>query len=187
MAWQTPQPAATLAEQSRRDAHSIVADAMFVDPAKGDFRVKDGSPALKLGFVNFPMDQFGVQKPSAQGDRPHPGNSATRKTQLAGTPAKSRVVKRENTPGRRRFAISRAWAIAPPMACPTSPGSCSWPTFPLTSVAAKAGLQKDDVILACNGQPVRTVLDLQKLRDEAAGRESRPPASPASRSPSTSR
>jgi len=25
--------------------------------------VKDGSPALALGFVNFPMDQFGVQKP----------------------------------------------------------------------------------------------------------------------------
>ena len=36
---------------------------MFVDPANGDFRVKEGSPALKLGFVNFPMDQFGVQKP----------------------------------------------------------------------------------------------------------------------------
>ncbi|MGA2618375.1 MAG: hypothetical protein ABSF26_12250 [Thermoguttaceae bacterium] len=25
--------------------------------------MKEGSPALKLGFVNFPMDQFGVRKP----------------------------------------------------------------------------------------------------------------------------
>jgi hypothetical protein len=58
-----PEPATKLAEQSKRDAHSIVADAMFVDPANGDFRVREGSPALKLGFVNFPMDQFGVQKP----------------------------------------------------------------------------------------------------------------------------
>ncbi len=58
-----PQPAKALADQSQRDEHSIVADAMFVDLARGDFRVKDGSPALKLGFVNFPMDQFGVQKP----------------------------------------------------------------------------------------------------------------------------
>ena len=58
-----PKPATKLAEQSKRDAHSIVADAMFVDPANGDYRVKEGSPALKLGFVNFPMDQFGVQKP----------------------------------------------------------------------------------------------------------------------------
>ncbi len=58
-----PEPAKKLAEQSKRDAHSIAADAMFVDPANGDFRVREGSPALKLGFVNFPMDQFGVQKP----------------------------------------------------------------------------------------------------------------------------
>ena len=40
-----------------------MADAQFVDPARGDYRVKDGSPALALGFVNFPMNQFGVQKP----------------------------------------------------------------------------------------------------------------------------
>ena len=58
-----PNAATKLAEQSKRDANSIIADAMFVDPANGDFRVKDGSPALKLGFVNFRMDQFGVQKP----------------------------------------------------------------------------------------------------------------------------
>jgi hypothetical protein len=45
------------------DAGSLVGDPLFIDPAKGDFRVKDGSPALKLGFVNFPMDQFGVRAP----------------------------------------------------------------------------------------------------------------------------
>jgi hypothetical protein len=59
----TPGPATRLAQQSRRDEHSLVADALFVDPERGNFQVKDGSPALKLGFVNFPMDQFGVQKP----------------------------------------------------------------------------------------------------------------------------
>ncbi len=45
------------------DANSLTGDPMFVDAAKGDFRVKDGSPALKLGFVNFPMDKFGVTSP----------------------------------------------------------------------------------------------------------------------------
>jgi hypothetical protein len=45
------------------DAHSLVGDPQFVDAANGDFRVKDTSPALKLGFVNFPMDQFGVRSP----------------------------------------------------------------------------------------------------------------------------
>ncbi len=40
--------------------HSVYADPMFVNPAKADYRVKPGSPALKLGFKNFPMDQFGL-------------------------------------------------------------------------------------------------------------------------------
>ncbi len=43
------------------DHDSLVGDPQFVNAEIGDFRVKDGSPALKLGFVNFPMDQFGVQ------------------------------------------------------------------------------------------------------------------------------
>jgi membrane-associated protease RseP (regulator of RpoE activity) len=42
---------------------------------------------------------------------------------------------------------------------------------PAGSPAAKAGFQKDDVILACNGQPVRTVKDLLELRDQAAGKQ----------------
>jgi len=46
------------------DANSLVGDPMFVDPAKGDFRVKYGSPAIQLGFRNFPMDRFGVRKPA---------------------------------------------------------------------------------------------------------------------------
>lgn len=46
------------------DEHSIVADPLFVDTQKGDFRVKEGSPAFKIGFKNFPMDQFGVKKAS---------------------------------------------------------------------------------------------------------------------------
>ena len=56
-------PAVELRRQSGRDEHSVEADAMFVDPARGDYRVREGSPALKLGFKNFGMDQFGVRKP----------------------------------------------------------------------------------------------------------------------------
>src|SRR5207302_6621053 len=56
-----PAPPAALQRQSGRDEHSIEADAMFIEPAKGDYRVKEGSVALALGFKNFPMDSFGVQ------------------------------------------------------------------------------------------------------------------------------
>ena len=45
------------------DANSLAGDPLFVDAAKGDFRVREGSPALALGFVNFSMDTFGVHSP----------------------------------------------------------------------------------------------------------------------------
>jgi hypothetical protein len=43
------------------DQHSVAGDPLFINPIKGDFSVKSGSPALRIGFKNFPMDQFGVQ------------------------------------------------------------------------------------------------------------------------------
>ena len=42
------------------DIHSKVADPLFVDPANDNYQVKSGSPALAIGFKNFPMDSFGV-------------------------------------------------------------------------------------------------------------------------------
>jgi parallel beta-helix repeat protein len=40
------------------DVHSIVADPLFVDAERGDFRLKPQSPAFKLGFQ--PIDTSGV-------------------------------------------------------------------------------------------------------------------------------
>lgn len=51
--------------QSRgTDKNSVAGDPMFTDPARGDYTVKPGSPALQTGFKNFPMNTFGVKKPS---------------------------------------------------------------------------------------------------------------------------
>ncbi|MEX2103757.1 MAG: PDZ domain-containing protein, partial [Bacilli bacterium] len=58
-----PIPALRLQEQSGADKHSIIANALFVNTASGNYQVRDDSPALGLGFRNFPMDQFGVRKP----------------------------------------------------------------------------------------------------------------------------
>ena len=46
------------------DQNSIFADPLFVDPENGDFTVKPESPALKLGFKNFEMVNWGVTKSS---------------------------------------------------------------------------------------------------------------------------
>lgn len=42
------------------DRHSVFADPMFVDPEHDDYRVRQDSPALRLGFENFEMHSFGV-------------------------------------------------------------------------------------------------------------------------------
>lgn len=41
------------------DPNSVFADPQFVDPAAGDYRVREDSPARALGFRNFAMDGFG--------------------------------------------------------------------------------------------------------------------------------
>ena len=45
-------------KKSGQDVHSIVAAPLFVDPEHGDFSLKPGSPALKIGFK--PIDISGV-------------------------------------------------------------------------------------------------------------------------------
>jgi hypothetical protein len=42
-----------------QDRHSLVADPLFVDPKKDDYRLKPGSPAFKLGFQPIPVEKIG--------------------------------------------------------------------------------------------------------------------------------
>lgn len=41
------------------DAHSVIANPLLMAPAKGDYRLKPGSPALKLGFKPTPLERIG--------------------------------------------------------------------------------------------------------------------------------
>ncbi|SMP43590.1 PDZ domain-containing protein [Neorhodopirellula lusitana] len=47
--------------QEKQGENDVFADPLFVDPENRNYKVKADSPALKLGFKNFPMDQFGHQ------------------------------------------------------------------------------------------------------------------------------
>ena len=139
-------PAPQLRRQSGRDDHSIVADAQFVDPAHGDYRVKDGSPALALGFVNFPMDEFGVQKPELKAlartpQLPEPQHPAAVTAARAADPvtwlgARLRNITDEGD--RSAFGL---------------PGVAGVLVLdvPTESPLAQAGLRKNDVILSVNG------------------------------------
>ena len=139
-------PAARLQQQSGRDEHSIVADASFVDPAKGDYRAKPGSPALALGFVNFPMNQFGVQKPELK--------AIARIPQLPQpkTPAPVSSA-RDTTPAKWLGASVRNIADEGEMSAFGLPGVAGVLVLevPSASAMAGAGLRKNDVILSING------------------------------------
>jgi hypothetical protein len=60
---------ASLADWQRRghDVHSLIADPLFVAPERGDFRLKQDSPALKLGFKPIDLSRVGVRSKSERG------------------------------------------------------------------------------------------------------------------------
>jgi hypothetical protein len=142
----TSAPAAQLQQQSGRDKNSIVADAQFINPARGDYRVKDGSPALALGFVNFPMDQFGVQKPELK--------ALARVPQLPQPkiPAPASAA-RDAAPVTWIGARVRNIADEGEMSAFGLPGVTGVLVLdvPADSAPARAELQKSDVILSING------------------------------------
>ncbi|MBN2451687.1 MAG: hypothetical protein JXR77_14960, partial [Lentisphaeria bacterium] len=41
------------------DRHSVIADPLFVDPARDDFRLRPESPAHTLGFAPIPVERLG--------------------------------------------------------------------------------------------------------------------------------
>jgi hypothetical protein len=151
----TNAPATRLQQQSGRDTNSIVADAEFIDPAHGDYRVKKGSPALALGFVNFPMDNFGVQKPELK---------AIARTPVLPVPMVVAVapVARDTTPRTWLGASVRNIADQGEMSAFGLPGVTGVLVLeiPADSVLAKAGLQKNDVILSVNGERISDVAAL---------------------------
>jgi len=151
----TNRPATRLQQQSGRDPNSIVADAQFLDPAHGDYRVKDGSPALTLGFVNFPMDQFGVQKPELK------AIARTPVLPMPSTAAAAPVVR--DTTIRVWLGVSvRNIADEGEMSAFGLPGVTGVLVLevPAGSSPAKAGLQKNDVILSINGDKTAEVAAL---------------------------
>ncbi len=163
-----PQPAVKLAQQSQRDEHSIMADAMFMDPKEGDYRVLDSSPAIKLGFINFPMDRFGVQKPELKAIARTPQFPTL--TTSADGDAAQQVVQRPRylwqAPVRNISGLSDRSAYGLP-----GEYGVLMRKVPQASDAARCGLQQDDVILTCNGVIVRTLDQLLAMQDQAAGKK----------------
>lgn len=57
-------------QQDGWDQQSVVADPMFVDEAKDDYRLKKDSPAWKLGFKEIPVEKIGLYKDESRASWP---------------------------------------------------------------------------------------------------------------------
>jgi hypothetical protein len=146
------------------DPRSTAGDPQFVDPAAGDFRVKPGSPALEVGFENFPMDQFGVKKPSLRAIARTPELpdlrtvSSLEPTQsLAALPTWMGVYLR-GLQGEEFSAFGVSKEAGGVQIIANDP----------RALALRRGLQADDLIQKVNGQPIRTAKELLDAI-EAAG------------------
>lgn len=142
------------------DANSLVGDPQFVDAARGDFRVRDGSPALKLGFVNFPMDQFGVRSPRLRAIARAPvipalqsGATESRTTKSVWLGATVKDIQGEEYSA---FGTVK------------EDGGIHLLEVPAGSAPATAGLRAGDLIQGVNGKPVRTSGELMAAM-KAAG------------------
>jgi hypothetical protein len=147
-----PQPAVELQKISGQDEHSLRGNAMFIDPDHGDFRVKNGSPALALGFKNFPMDQFGVQSPELKAIARTPSFAAGAET----------ATKLDPTVRAWRGAdVRNLLGLDEQSARGLSVGSGVLVLrVPADGPLAKSGLRANDVIVGMDGATIDTVEDL---------------------------
>ena len=67
------------------DTHSVVADPLFVDPEKDDYRLRPESPAFKLGFEPIPVEKIGPYADALRASWPIIEAPGVRETPLVNT------------------------------------------------------------------------------------------------------
>jgi hypothetical protein len=149
------------------DEHTVIADAMFLDPLRGDYRVEKGSPALTQGFKNFAMDRFGVTKAKLKAiakTPPLPGTLRAAQIASGGWGRKYRTPRTAQWLGAKLKEIDDDGEMS-------AVGLGDKHGVLIVNVAAggeseKAGLQENDVIRAVNGQAVRGLKDFAAVWKE---------------------
>ncbi|RIJ49208.1 PDZ domain-containing protein [Maribellus luteus] len=145
--------------QNDCDAHSVSEAPLFADAAHGDYTVSEQSPALKIGFRNFPMDQFGVKSERLKklAKTPDIPQLITERSNESGKVFswKEGKVKNIETMGEQSAAGLPAMAGVAVLEVPENTGIHSM------------NLRTGDVILKCNGQDVANFDQLVKIFEKA--------------------
>jgi hypothetical protein len=141
------------------DENSLVGDPLFLDAAAGDYRVKEGSPALQMGFVNFPMNEFGVVSEKLKKIAQKPiipelvanlsGGSGENHKWLGGT------VKNVETFGEQSAAGLSSMSGVIILQVPPK------------SKLAQFGFTTGDVIIGYDGRVIRSFTQLEKILKES--------------------
>ncbi|AKD57121.1 right-handed parallel beta-helix repeat-containing protein [Spirosoma radiotolerans] len=145
-----PDQAALLkAQKNGTDEHSLAGDSQFMNAAKGDYRVMPDSPALKIGFQNFGMNQFGVQRPALRFIAETPKLPVLLNAQLEDT-VKEMVWLGATIRNVQGLGDRSAFGL------PDEKGVIVV-NIPTESLLAASGLQKGDVIRTANNEEVPTI------------------------------
>jgi hypothetical protein len=143
------------------DLNSQNGDPQFVDAKHGDFQVKVTSPALKVGFKNFPMNQFGVTKPSLKAI-----------AQTPQIPVVDVTIKAESQPMEAKTYTWLGVVLREPSGDEMSAfgvafdaGGVSLTMVAENSEAAKLGFRTGDLIQEINGVKIKTINDFRTYID----------------------
>jgi hypothetical protein len=143
------------AQANGTDRHSLYGNPQFINFATGDYRVKPGSGALKAGFRNFPMDQFGVRIKRLRAKAapaPLPATLFSQQSgQQAGISWKGATVKNIEGLGERSAT-----------GLPDEKGAY-FVTVPAGSEAEKMGFRTGDVLLMLEGEKVNNIKDFLSI------------------------
>jgi hypothetical protein len=150
-----------LARSNGTDAHSLAGDPRFSDPAKGDYTVTSGSPALATGFKNFAMNEFGVREPLLKKIALVPAIPVLM-TEAALT---DKSVVLPFLGGRIKSVDGLAERSA--YGLPDDQGVIVM-SAGLNSLLTASGLRDKDVIRTADGKSVRTVKDLLTIYQSSA-------------------
>jgi acetyl esterase/lipase len=140
----------------KRDIHSAYGDPMFKDPENLDFSVTKNSPALKVGFKNFAMNKFGVQKESFRKIAKTPEIPVFKDaSEKKGNPIVAWL--RNNIKSVESEQEQSAYGLNSPE------GVVILRVWKHSPAAQNNGIKKGDVILQANGKKIKSVQDFFQI------------------------
>lgn len=153
------------------DARSLAGDPQFVAPEAGDYRVKEGSPAMEVGFQNFQRAEYGVRDPRLRAIARTP---KLPKLELVAVGADGHIGRVRPKVVFGALAIGLSGDDFSAFGVTQEDGGVHLLEVEPNSIFAKAGLQNGDVIQQIDGVPTKTHWDLRVQIQEAkaAGRSS---------------